>query len=170
VEDAAVKAMYGLYSNPDSAQYAVDQLRKAGVDDTAITVIASQPYEEYEFSHRYKETWIFWIAAGGGALGLAAGLGLAVLTQVSWPLNTGGMPIVAWWPNIIIMFEMTMLGAILATVVSLFVTAELPATGPRIYDADVSNGKILVAVEEPEDSVAVEQTFRRTGADRVRKQ
>ena len=27
------------------------------------------------------------------------------------------MPIVAWWPNIIIMFELTMLGAILVTVV-----------------------------------------------------
>jgi Alternative complex III, ActD subunit len=170
VEDTAVKAMYALYSNPDSAQYAVDQLRHAGIADADITVIASQPYEEYEFSHRYKETWIFWIAAGGGAVGLLVGLGLALLTEVSWPLNTGGMPIVAWWPNIIIMFELTMLGAILATVVSLFITAELPAMRSRVYDPEVANGKILVAVEEPKNAATVEQVLKRAGVDRVRKQ
>src|SRR5213075_2471961 len=70
LEDEAMSAIYGLYSDPDAAQYAVDELRKAGVADRAITVITSQPYEEYEFSHRHKETWIFWIAAGGGLLGL----------------------------------------------------------------------------------------------------
>lgn len=165
-----MKAMYALYSDPDSAQHAVNQLRNAGIADDDITVIASQPYEEYEFSHRYKETWIFWIAAGGGAVGLAAGLGLALLTELGWPLNTGGMPIVAWWPNLIIMFELTMLGAILATVVSLFITAELPATRARVYDPEVSNGKILVAVEGPQDEATVEQTFKKTGVNRVRKQ
>ena len=107
-----MKAIYGLFSDPDSAQHAVDELRKTGVADRSITVITSQPYEEYEFSHRYKQTWIFWIAAGGGALGLAAGLTLAYLTETLWPIVTGGMPIVSWWPNIIIMFELTMLGSI----------------------------------------------------------
>src|SRR5262249_47407350 len=134
LEDQAMSAIYGLYSDPDAAQYAVDQLRKAGIADRAITVITSQPYEEYEFSHRYKPTWIFWIAAGGGLLGLCAGLTLAYVTETFWPIVTGGMPIVAWWPNIIILFELTMLGAILATVVSLFVTAELPNTRSKVYD------------------------------------
>ena len=123
-----MNAIYGLYSDPDAAQYAVDQLRKAGITDHSITVITSQPYEEYEFSHRYKETWIFWIAAGGGFLGLCAGLGLAYVTEALWPIVTGNMPIIAWWPNIIILFELTMLGAILATVVSLLITAGLPTT------------------------------------------
>jgi len=91
-----VTAIYGLYSNPDAAQYAVDALRESGIADRAITVITSQPYEEYEFSHRYKETWIFWIAAGGGLLGFSIGLALAYITETFWPLVTGGMPIVAW--------------------------------------------------------------------------
>jgi Protein of unknown function (DUF3341) len=151
VESAAVKAIYGLYSDPDSAQHVVDELRRAGVPDLSITVIASQPYEEYEFSHRYKPTWIFWIAAGGGALGLIGGLVLAYITETSWPIVTGGMPIVAWWPNIIVMFELTMLGAILATVSSLLVTTGLPTMRSRVYDPEVSRGKILVAVEGPSE-------------------
>jgi hypothetical protein len=166
-----VKAMYGLYSNPDSAQHAVNELRRQGVPDGSITVVTSQPYEEYEFSHRYKQTWIFWIAAGGGALGLTAGLTLAYLTQTLWPIVTGGMPIVAWWPNIIIMFELTMLGAILATVVSLMVTTELPATKSTVYDPEVSHGKIMVAVEEPrdEDVSKLERTFRASGIQEVKR-
>src|SRR5215813_7644156 len=126
-----MKAIYGLCAHPALAQHTVDSLRKAGVRNDAIVVITSQPYEEYEFSHRYKKTWLFWIAAGGGALGMAAGLALAYWTETSWPIVTGGMPIVAWWPNIIILFELTMLGAILATVISLFVTTELPTTQSR---------------------------------------
>ena len=163
-----MKAIYGLYTDPDSAQHAVDALRRAGVDDQSITVVASQPYEEYEFSHRYKQTWLFWIAAGGGGLGLVAGLTLAYLTETLWPLVTGGMPIVAWWPNIIIMFEMTMLGAILATVVSLLVMTELPTLRSGIYDPEVSTGKILVAVENPQDVSALERTFKASGITEVK--
>ena len=166
-----MKAMYGLYSDPESAQHAVNELRRHGVPNDSITVVTSQPYEEYEFSHRYKQTWIFWIAAGGGALGLGLGLALALLTETSWPIVTGGMPIVAWWPNIIIMFELTMLGAILATVVSLFITTELPTRKSRVYDRAVSQGKIMVAVEQPaeKDVPKVERTLRASGIDRVHK-
>ena len=164
-----MSAIYGLYSDPDSAQHAVNELRRAGVADRAITVIASQPYEEYEFSHRYKQTWIFWIAAGGGVLGLGIGLALAYITEAFWPLVTGGMPIVAWWPNIIIMFELTMLGAILATVLSLFITTGLPTVESRVYDAEVSNGKILVAVEKPTNVAMIESTLRDTNVDTIKR-
>jgi hypothetical protein len=165
-----VKAIYGLYTDPESAQHAVDELRRDGVPDHSIAVMTSQPYEEYEFSHRYKQTWLFWIAAGGGMLGLLAGLGLALLTEMSWPIVVGGMPIVAWWPNIIIMFELTMLGSILATVVSLFVTTELPTTQSRVYDSEVSQGKIMVAVEEPRDQdlAKLERTLRDNGVEEIK--
>ena len=162
-----MKAIYGLYSDPDAAQQAVEELRRDGVPERAITVITSQPYEEYEFSHRFKGTWLFWIAAAGGAVGLMAGLAIALITETSWPIVTGAMPIVAWWPNIIIMFEMTMLGAILATFVGLLVTTGLPATQSRIYDPEVANGKIMVAVEAPRDEeiARLERTFKASGAD-----
>jgi hypothetical protein len=146
-----MKAIYGLFPDPDSAQCAVDELRRTGVDDASITVITSQPFEEYEFSRRDKRTWLFWIAAGGGVLGLGAGLILAYVTETLWPIVTGGMPIFAWWPNIIVLFELTMLGAIIATVLSLLITTELPTKKAKLYDPAVSQGKILVAVEEPPD-------------------
>jgi len=142
-------AIYGLYDNPDTAQRAVDGLRAAGVADADIQVMSSEPFEEYEFGHKDSATWIHWIAGLGGVVGLTGAYLLTTLTQQSWPLRTSGMPIVAPWPNLIVMFEMTMLGAILATVLTLFVSAKLPKPLPALYDPEVSNGYILVGVQQP---------------------
>ena len=144
-----MRAVYGLYPDPDQAQRAVDGLRLAGVADRAIVVISSEPFEEYEFSRRDHATWMYWIAGCGAALGLAFAWWLTSTTQQLWPINTGGMPIVSGMPNAIVIFEVTMLGAILATVTTLLVTAGLPAWGQRMYDAEVSDGYILVGVENP---------------------
>jgi hypothetical protein len=71
------------------------------------------------------------------------------MTELAWPLPTGNMPIVAWWPNLIVIFEMTMLGAILSAVGTLIVTARLGRRGPALYDPAVTAGKILVGVLDP---------------------
>jgi hypothetical protein len=144
-----VKAVYALFGDPDSAQRAVASLREAGVPDRAITVISSEPFEEYEFSHRDRATWIYWIASAGGAVGLSFGYWLTSATQRAWPIRTGGMPIVAMWPNLVVIFELTMLFAIVATVATLLVTAKLPRRRPALYDPEISNGRILVGVEDP---------------------
>ena len=56
-------------------------------------------------------------------------------------------------PNLIIMFELTMLGAILATVATLAVSARLGPSS-KLYDREVSDGKILVGVENPPETKA----------------
>jgi molybdopterin-containing oxidoreductase family membrane subunit len=140
-------AVYGLFPDPESAQRAVRRLRAAGVSDDDITVISSEPFEDWDFSHRHRATWMHRIAGVGGAVGLMTAYWLTSMTARSWPLPTGGMPIVAPWPNLVIMFELTMLFGILATVGTLLVTAGLPRRRPKLYDPDVAGGKILVGVE-----------------------
>ena len=164
-----MSAVYALYSSPDTAQRAVDGLRAAGVADGRITILSAEPFEEHEFAHRDKVTWMGWIAVAGGVTGLALATWLARMTQLAWPLKTGNMPIVAWWPNMIIMFELTMLGAILAAVITLFVTARLPARKPSLYDPDIMDGKILVGVENALDAAAVERALTVPGA-RIKRQ
>ena len=70
-------------------------------------------------------------------------------TASDWPMNVGNMSTVAWWPNLIVIFEMTMLGAILASVATLIITAGLLRRRPALYDPEVSDGKILVGIENP---------------------
>jgi hypothetical protein len=144
-----MSAVYGLYADPDSAQIVVDRLRAIGVADPDIVVISSEPFEEHEFGHRDRRSWLFPLAAAGGAVGLLSAWALAVLTEVSWPLPTGGMPIIANWPNLVIIFEVTMLVAVLTTVGSLCVSARLLRRRPKLYDPAVSDGQILVGLESP---------------------
>jgi len=144
-----MKAVYGLYRDGQAAQQAVNRLRAAGIADRDITVVSAQPMEDYEFGQMDKATWMWWLACLGGLIGMSVGFGLTWLTETSWPIDVGGLPIYAWWLNLIIIFELTMLGAITATVATLVVSALLPTRGRTLYDPEVTDGNILVGVENP---------------------
>ena len=166
-----MKAVYSLYSDARDVQLVFHGLLAAGLPESEIVIISAEPIEEYEFSHRDQATWMFWIAAGGGVVGLLVATWLTRLTELAWPLPTGNMPIVAWWPNLIIMFEMTMLGGILATVITLLVTAGSPRRSPALYDAAGADGKILIGVENPQEGALakIEQALTSVGAAQVRR-
>ena len=146
-----MSAIYGLYEDPHVAQQAVDNLRAAGVKDGDITVISSEPFDHFEFGHRDAATAMPWIATAAGAVGMVLTYYLLGASQRSWPLITSGMPVAPNWTNLIIIFEMTMLSAILATVITLIVTALMPGKGGKMYDPEVSDGYILVGVEGASD-------------------
>ena len=155
-----MNAAYAIYADGDSAQRAVNALRSAGVADADIAVITSEPMEDFEFSSINHRTLIWYIASAGGVAGLAIATWLTRMTELAWPLPTGNMPIVAWWPNLIVMFELTMLGGILSAVATLIVTGGLARKMPAMYDSGVTDGKILVGVEMPRDAAAVERALR----------
>jgi hypothetical protein len=144
-----MKAVYALYSSGDAAQRAVNSLRSAGYGDHEITVITGAPMEEYEFSHIGRRSFQWYIASIGGLIGLLLSSSFVAYAEKDWPINVGNMPIVAWYPNLIVVFEMTMLGAILATVISLIFLAGLGRKMPDLYDPEVTNGKILVGIANP---------------------
>ena len=162
-----MSAIYALYDDGDSAQRAVNGLRNAGVADSAITVISDQPMEAYEFGEMNRATRIWYIASGGGLIGLVFATWLTRMTELAWPLPTGNMPIVSWWPNLIVIFELTMLGAILATVATLLVTGELLRRRPALYDPRVSDGKILVGVDSPSRADDVERALVSAGSPQI---
>ncbi len=164
------KAIYGLYADPDSAQRAVDSLRRAGIEERDLAVLSSEPYDEYEFGRIGHRTHMPWLAVLGGLLGGATGFLLSSLTQKLYPLPTGGMPIMPFWSNGIVTYELTMLGAILMTLVTLLFTARLPDWRGRLYDPEVSEGRILVgAVNPAEDSrVELQRRLGEAGALQVK--
>ena len=162
-----MSAIYALFDSGDAAQRAVNSLRNAGVADSAITVISDQPMEAYEFGEMNRATRIWYIASGGALVGLVFATWLTRMTELAWPLPTGNMPIVSWWPNLIVIFELTMLGAILATVATLLVTGDLLRRRPALYDPRVSDGKILVGVENAARAEEVERALVAAGSPQV---
>ncbi len=166
-----MSAVYAMYSDGDSAQRAINGLRAAGVAPDAITIITGEPLEDQEFFEENKSTWMWYVASVGGLLGLLGSTWLTRMTELAWPLQTGNMPIVAWWPNLIVIFEMTMLGSILATVITLLVSAGLVRKMPALYDPEVTDGKILVGVQNPSAATlpALERALTAGGAAEIRR-
>ena len=160
-----MSAIYALYPDGASAQRAVNALRAAGLSGDAITILSGEPIEDEEFFEADKATWMWYLASAGGVVGLVFATWLTTMTERAWPLNTGNMPIISWWPNLIIMFEMTMLFGILAAVLTLLVTARLPGARPPLYDPEIMDGKILVGVHNPANAAAVERARAGPGAE-----
>jgi hypothetical protein len=95
-----------------------------------------------------------WVCFGGGALGLASGLGLQVYTSVvSWPLDVGGKPFNSFPAFIPVAFEVTVLFAALATVLALLVRARLrPGLAPPSVLARVTDDRFALALTTADGS------------------
>src|SRR6185369_11197539 len=90
-------------------------------------------------------------AIAGGVLGATLATLLTVVTSKQVGIVTGGMPVVSPWAFGIIVFELTMLGAILAALGRMvFESGLLIKTTSENYDDAVSEGKIVVEVRGSE--------------------
>jgi hypothetical protein len=169
---ASVDSIYGLFSDPRSADRGLKDLQAAGVRADKIVVMSPEPFEEYEFARADRKTPMPWIAAAGGLIGGVSGYLLAWYTQVAYPshIMSGGMPLVSKWPSGIVTYELTMLGAILTTVITLLVTARLLHWRFDIYDPEISYGKILIGVVDPSTDMRseFEQRLLGAGAEKIK--
>ncbi len=169
---ASVDSIYGLFADPRSADRGLKTLQSAGVPSQRILVMSPEPFEEYDFGRADRGTSMPWIAALGGLLGGVSGYALAWYTQIAYPSHiiSGGMPVVSKWPSGIVTYELTMLGAIFATIVTLLITAKLLHWKFDIYDPEISYGKILIGVIDPaaESRVEFEDRLRDAGAEKVK--
>lgn len=166
-----MKALYALYPDADSAQRAVDALRSAsserGFDAYRIVVVSSEPLEGYDFADERSKTPMFGLAALGGVVGGGFGYWLTSFTQKAYPLPTGGMPIVAPWTNGIVIYELTMFGAILFTLLTLLLSARLPSLRTRLSDPEIWAGKILVGIVNPPENsrIEIQRRLRQAGGE-----
>jgi Protein of unknown function (DUF3341) len=171
-----MKALYGLYADPESAQKAVDALRAASAelkfDRQRIIIASGEPHEGYEFTDSHVTVSApYRYAVLGGIVGGTLGYLLTTLTQNSYPILTGGMPLAPVWTNGIIVYEMTMLGAILTTLLTLLIGAGLPNFKGVISDPEIWTGKILVGVVDPPDGSEpeLERRLQQAGAAQIKR-
>lgn len=166
--------IYGLFSNPDAARKALSALRTGSpalhIKKESIIVISSEPLEGEGLCWNEQRSFMPWLAVVGALIGGTAGYALASFTQRTYPLPTGGMPIVALWPTGIVIYELGMLGAILTTIVTFLITARLPRYRNRIYDPEVSYGKVIVGLDEADRDLSekVRQRLLEHGAEQVK--
>ncbi len=169
-----MNAIYGLFTDAGAARRALHELRGASarmrIGDDQILVMSSEPPEDLGLDLPHQRTRMPWLAALGGILGGTAGYSLVSFTQRTYPLPTGNMPIVALWPTGVVTYEFTMLGAILTTALTFFLTTRLPRSRRRFYDPEVSDGKILIGVADSDSNFwrDLERTLYEQGAEQVK--
>lgn len=138
--------VHALFDTVDEALAAADRLQREGVPRSQITLMSSEPVH-IEANETVKSR-IGLFAIAGGVAGATAALLLTVWTSHRVDLVTGGMPIVAPWAFGIIVFEMTMLGAILGSLGRMLYEARLLGrASAEGYDDAIADGKVALVAQ-----------------------
>ncbi len=158
----------GTFKDVEGAIRAVEGLVKAGFVEKNITSLTSAPYPDGVIVKTYQRTWFRWMSVGGGIFGAFAGFLLAAGTAYLYPVQTGDKPIIAYFPTGIITYELTMLFAILGTIVGMFMEMKLPPWRERVYDPAIGDGAIGISVSTTREELdRAEKIMQDAGALRM---
>jgi hypothetical protein len=161
-------ALLGVYREAEAAAEAMTRLRQAGFTGRDLEVLSSAPYPEGAFGEEPPAHRLYLFPLVGALIGFGLGLLVAIGTQLSYPLVTGGKPILSIPPMINIIFEGTMLGAIVLTVFGVLFESRLPDLRALPYDPRISDGYLGVLVQGAGSRrLAAEQALRAAGAVEV---
>jgi len=136
----------GIFTDLKSAASAVDGLIRAGFLESQITSLTSVPYPAGALVRAEPRGWFRWVSLAGAVTGALAGFALAAGTAWLYPVRTGAKPIIALFPTGIVTFEVTMLFALIGTMVGMFLEMRLPALSPRLYDPGIGDGLIGISL------------------------
>ncbi|SVA37998.1 uncharacterized protein METZ01_LOCUS90852 [marine metagenome] len=162
----AKKSVLGLYTEEDSAADALDNLRDAGFEEGEYELLTGTPYPEGTFGEAEPEHHLFRWPLIGAACGFTGGLIITAGTQMAYPLITGGKPILSIPPMAIIMYEGTMLGAIIFTIIGIIFESRLPRLFMGAYSEKITEGHIGVTVTTDEGRTGVaEEALKEAGAE-----
>lgn len=165
----ANRSVLGLYHEATSTADTLDRLRELGVPEEAITVMSGVPYTPEMLGRRSVYERLVPIALIGAVGGFLAAIFLTVVTPHLYEIPVGGQPLVPGPPTIIIVFEFTMLGTLLATFGGLLAEIAFPAVGRHEYDIRVTEGHIAVLAVVDEALVEqVQGALEETGAHHLK--
>jgi hypothetical protein len=136
----------GIFPDVESAGKAVAGLIQEGFVESQITSLTSVAYPSGVLVKAEPRCWFRWITLAGAGAGVLAGFGLSAGTAWLYPVRTGAKPIISLFPTGIVTFEVTMLFALIGTMVGMFLEMKLPSWKPRLYDPAIAEGCIGISL------------------------
>ena len=136
--------LLALFEDIDPAADAIEKLHEMGVTDDNINVISGAPIAHKMLGRPHPHTNVPMLSLGGAVAGFLFGVFLNFGTPHLYTISVGGQFITPIPPGAIIMFEMTMLFALLATFLCVFLESYFPNYGRLEYAPEISDGKIGV--------------------------
>jgi hypothetical protein len=150
--------LLALYNNFDQAEAVVKELRTTSIkgfnvnDD--LTIKSPIEHPEVEEFLGEKKINVQWFTLVGATLGGLLAFFLIAGSQANfYSQMKGGKPIVPIPPDMVLTYEMFILGGVYITVLGFLICAGLPARRSPLYSAKVSEDQIGILVKS-EDSAA----------------
>jgi len=166
----AKRSVLGLFTSEDAAADAMDSLKDAGYSSSEYEVLTDTPYPEGTFGEAEPVHKLFRWPLIGAACGFIVALVLTSGTQLAYPMVTGGKPILSIPPMSIILYEGSMLGAIIFTVIGILLESRLPRLFMGAYDSRITDGYIGVTVTAEQDRAEnAEQVLKNAGAEDIKR-
>lgn len=151
--------LLALFSNFDEAAAAISELGKTdlkgfnAVDDLVIQSPIELP--EIERLLGEKPVNVQWFTLIGASLGGFLAFWLIAGAQANFYAQMkGGKPIVPIPPDLVLTYEMFILGGILFTVMGFMICAGLPAKRSPLYSQNLTEGQVGVLVKGEENAMA----------------
>src|ERR687886_1698412 len=139
-------AVLGVYATAEAAARAVAALRRDGVAPEHVEVLTDSPYPEGAFGEEPVRHHLYVFPLVGAACGLVVGILLTIAVQVAYPLVQGGKPLLSIPPMINVLYEGTLLGAIVLAVLGILFESRLPDFSGDPYDPRIGEGMLGVLV------------------------
>jgi hypothetical protein len=151
--------LLALYNNFEEAEAVVRELRNSEIKgfNAADDLVVKSPIEHPEVEEFLgeKSVKVQWFTLGGALTGGLLAFSLIAGSQASFfSQMKGGKPIVPIPPDLVLTYEMFILGGVYITVLGFLICAGLPARRSPLYSAKVSEDQIGILVKGDDGSMA----------------
>ena len=165
---ASKQELLGIFAHADAVLAAISRLKEAG--GNIRTVFSPVPLHGFQEVLRIKPSPVRYCTLLGGILGVLGGFSLASYSNLKWGFITGGKPVLAWVPFVVVGFEFTILLGVLFTIASMLIISRLPRFHlPAPYDPRFSVDRFGVLVDcARADKELLSGILRDSGAEEVR--
>ena len=161
--------MLAVFPDLDPTADALDQLRNLGISDEDMNVISGVPVTEAMLGRPTAWTNVPRLAMGGAIAGFLVAFFLTFGTPLLYKIQVGRQYFVPVPPTVVLLFEITMLGMLLATFLGVFLDSFFPNYRPMEYVKEISDGKYAIFYVCPEDKKdKIAKAMTALGAEEVR--
>jgi hypothetical protein len=158
----------GIFQEIEPTATALDELRALGISDRDVTLLSSIPYPEEVFGRPKIKVRLPIVTLIGAIAGALAGIFLAVITPHLYVIRVGGQQIVPPPPTAVLLYELTMMGLVVGTVLGFIWLNLFPAYGREYYDRTVSDSGIGLFIHcSPAQTERVRSILATQGAQNI---
>ena len=161
-------ALLGIFPYLDDLLAALRNAKKEGFK--ILTVFSPIHFSEIQQILGHKPSTVRYLCLAGGILGGVSLVSLAVYAHLSFRLVTGGKPILAWVPFVVVFFEGTVLLAVIFAVAAWILKGRLPRVRLNpAYDPRFSEDRFGILVGyQGEEREAIRKLLMDAGAEEIR--